>query len=116
MVLPKVRTIYGLNSISHQAAATWNYFVNELPKVNFSNVSKAICKKYNAISHRSICIIFLKKNELICKKKSIIRKLRYVYIVTNITLSCPPKKSFICSTAKKNKTKKTLVRVLTRAV
>ena len=45
MVLPKVRTPYGLNSLIYQATAAWNYFVNALPKLSLTSVSKAICKK-----------------------------------------------------------------------
>ena len=43
MVLPKVRTIYGLNSIKYKSTATWNYMVSVLPKVH--SASKEMCKK-----------------------------------------------------------------------
>ena len=44
MLLPKARTLYGLNSINYQAAAAWNHISNVLP-TEFHSVSKAICKK-----------------------------------------------------------------------
>ena len=43
MVLPKVRTSYGLNSIKYRTPATWNLILNVLPKAH--SVSKATCKK-----------------------------------------------------------------------
>ena len=43
MVLPKVRTMYGLNGIKYQATSAWNYFANLLPNVH--SASKESCKK-----------------------------------------------------------------------
>ena len=47
ITLPKVRTqMYGLNSITYQSAAFWNFIVNILSNKQLYYQSKAVCKKY----------------------------------------------------------------------
>ena len=45
MLLPKARTSYGINSITYQSAAAWNFITSTLPKIKFHSVSIAVCKK-----------------------------------------------------------------------
>ena len=45
ILLPKARTLYGINSITYQAAAAWNLIVSKLPKTKFDSISLAVCKK-----------------------------------------------------------------------
>ena len=45
LVLPKVRTLYGLNSVTYQSTAAWNYILSVLPTSKVHSVSKATCKE-----------------------------------------------------------------------
>ena len=45
LVLPKVRTMYGINSITYQSTASWNYILSRLADSNLQSASNAICKK-----------------------------------------------------------------------
>ena len=45
LVLPKARTLYGLNSINYQSVAAWNYILSVVPISKVHCVSKNVCKK-----------------------------------------------------------------------
>ena len=45
LVLPKVRTLYGLNSVTYRSTAAWNYILSVLPHSKVQSVSKATCKE-----------------------------------------------------------------------
>ena len=45
LVLPRARTLYGLNTITYKSTASWNYILSVLPTSKVQAVSKAKCKE-----------------------------------------------------------------------
>ena len=71
LLLPKVRTLYGLHSIIYQSTAAWNYILSVLSPSKVHSASKTTCKK-NITEHfiKSYALRFGKWEMLILSKKS----------------------------------------------